>query len=128
MKLFTPEKLGAISIKNRLVMAPLTRMRAGAGDVPGHLAATYYAQRASAGLIITEATQISPLGKGYPGTPGIYSDAQMQAWKSVTQAVHGKNGKIVMQLWHVGRISHSSHHPEDGLPVAPSAIAPSGQV
>ncbi len=128
MKLFTAEKLGAIAIQNRLVMAPLTRMRAGAGDVPGDLAATYYAQRASAGLIITEATQICPLGKGYPGTPGIYSTEQMQAWKKVTDAVHAKNGKIVMQLWHVGRISHSSHHPEDGLPVAPSAIAPSGQV
>jgi N-ethylmaleimide reductase len=128
MKLLTPETLGAIALQNRLVMAPLTRMRAAAGDIPGELAATYYGQRASAGLIITEASQICPLGKGYPGTPGIYSDEQMKAWQKITAAVHAKNGKIVMQLWHVGRISHSSLHPEDGLPVAPSAIAPTGQV
>ena len=128
MKLLTPENLGAIALKNRLVMAPLTRMRAVAGDVPSDLAATYYSQRASAGLIITEASQICPLGKGYPGTPGIYSEDQMKAWQKITAAVHAKNGKIVMQLWHVGRISHSSLHPEDGLPVAPSAIAPTGQV
>jgi N-ethylmaleimide reductase len=128
MKLLTPETLGAIALQNRLVMAPLTRMRATAGDVPSDLAATYYSQRASAGLIITEASQICPLGKGYPGTPGIYSDEQMKAWQKITAAVHAKNGKIVMQLWHVGRISHSSLHPEDGLPVAPSAIAPTGQV
>ena len=128
MKLLTPETLGAIAIKNRLVMAPLTRMRAVAGDVPSDLAATYYSQRAGAGLIITEASQISALGKGYPGTPGIYSEDQMKAWQKITAAVHAKNGKIVMQLWHVGRISHSSLHPEDGLPVAPSAITPTGQV
>lgn len=108
-------------------MAPLTRMRAIDGDVPNPLAKTYYAQRASAGLIITEATQISPLGKGYPATPGIYSAEQTAAWKEIVDAVHAKGGSIVAQLWHVGRISHSSLHPEQGVPEAPSAIAPSGQ-
>jgi N-ethylmaleimide reductase len=125
--MFTPVSLGSIKIKNRLVMAPLTRMRAVAGDVPNPLAKTYYAQRASAGLIITEATQISALGKGYPGTPGIYSPEQTAAWKGIVEAVHSKGGSIVAQLWHVGRISHSSLHPEQGLPEAPSATAASGQ-
>jgi N-ethylmaleimide reductase len=125
--LFTPVKLGSIELKNRLVMAPLTRMRAVAGDVPNPLAVEYYAQRASAGLIITEATQISPLGMGYPATPGIYSADQTAAWKKIVEAVHAKGGAIVAQLWHVGRISHSSLHPEQGLPEAPSAIAPAGQ-
>jgi N-ethylmaleimide reductase len=128
MNLLKPLSLGAIALQNRLVMAPLTRMRAEAGDVSSDLAVTYYSQRASAGLIITEASQICPLGKGYPGTPGIYSEDQMKAWQKITAAVHAKNGKIVLQLWHVGRISHSSLHPEDGLPVAPSAITPTGQV
>jgi len=109
--MFTPVKLGSIELKNRLVMAPLTRMRAVAGDVPHPLAKTYYAQRASAGLIITEATQISPLGMGYPATPGIYSAEQTAAWKEIVEAVHAKGGSIVAQLWHVGRISHSSLHP-----------------
>jgi len=125
--MFTPVSLGSIQLKNRLVMAPLTRMRAGAGDVPSPLAKTYYAQRASAGLIITEATQISPLGKGYPATPGIYSAEQTSAWKEIVQVVHAKGGSIIAQLWHVGRISHSSLHPEQGVPEAPSAIAASGQ-
>jgi N-ethylmaleimide reductase len=125
--MFTPVSLGSIQLKNRLVMAPLTRMRAVDGDVPNPLAKTYYAQRASAGLIITEATQISPLGKGYPATPGIYSPDQTTAWKEIVQAVHAKGGSIVAQLWHVGRISHSSLHPEQGLPEAPSAIAATGQ-
>jgi len=125
--MFTPVNLGAIELKNRLVMAPLTRMRAVAGDVPNPLAKTYYAQRASAGLIITEATQISPIGMGYPATPGIYSAEQTAAWKDIVGAVHAKGGAIVAQLWHVGRISHSSLHPEQGLPEAPSAIAPAGQ-
>ena len=125
--LFTPVKLGSIELKNRLVMAPLTRMRAVAGDVPNPLAVEYYAQRASAGLIITEATQISPLGMAYPATPGIYSADQTAAWKKIVEAVHAKGGTIVAQLWHVGRISHSSLHPEQGVPVAPSAIAPAGQ-
>lgn len=128
MKLFTSLQLGALSLNNRVVMAPLTRMRASEGDVPGELAAEYYSQRASAGLIISEAAQISMLGKGYPGTPGIYSDAQVAGWKKVTDAVHAKGGKMVCQLWHVGRISHSSLHPTEGLPVAPSAIAPTGKV
>ncbi|WP_062309092.1 alkene reductase [Polynucleobacter sinensis] len=125
--MFTPVKLGAIELKNRLVMAPLTRMRAIDGDVPNPLAQTYYSQRAGAGLIITEATQISPLGKGYPATPGIYSPEQTAAWKKIVEAVHAKDGKIVAQLWHVGRISHSSLHSEQGMPEAPSAIAPAGQ-
>jgi len=128
MKLLTAETFGAIAASNRVIMAPLTRMRAGAGDIPGPSAAEYYSQRASAGFIITEATHICPLGKGYPGTPGIYSDEQVAGWRRVTSAVHAKGGKIVSQLWHVGRISHSSHHPEEGLPVAPSAITPTGQV
>lgn len=127
MKLLTPETFGAIRASNRVIMAPLTRMRAGAGDVPNPLAAEYYAQRAAAGFIITEATQICPLGKGYPGTPGIYSDAQVAGWRRVTEAVHAKGGRILSQLWHVGRISHSSLHPEEGIPVAPSAIAPRGK-
>lgn len=125
--MFTSIKLGSIELKNRLVMAPLTRMRAIDGDVPSPLAKTYYAQRASAGLIISEATQISSIGKGYPATPGIYSAEQTAAWKEIVSAVHAKGGKIVCQLWHVGRISHSSLHPEQGLPEAPSAIAPAGQ-
>lgn len=125
--MFTPIKLGSIELKNRLVMAPLTRMRAIDGDVPNPLAKTYYAQRASAGLIISEATQISPIGKGYPATPGIYSPEQTAAWKEIVSAVHAKGGKMVAQLWHVGRISHSSLHPEQGMPEAPSAIAPTGQ-
>jgi N-ethylmaleimide reductase len=125
--MFTPVGLGSIQLKNRLVMAPLTRMRAIEGKVPNPLAKTYYAQRASAGLIITEATQISPLGMGYPATPGIYSNAQTAAWKEIVEAVHAKGGSIVAQLWHVGRISHSSFHPEQGPPIAPSAIAPAGQ-
>ncbi|MES2771252.1 MAG: alkene reductase [Pseudomonadota bacterium] len=127
MTLLTATNFGDIQLKNRVVMAPLTRMRAKAGDVPGDLAAEYYAQRASAGLIITEASQINPLGKGYPATPGIYSEEQVAGWQKVTQAVHAQGGKIISQLWHVGRISHSSHHPAEGLPIAPSAIAPSGK-
>ncbi len=128
MKLLTPVQLGALNLKNRVVMAQLTRMRAVEGDVPGALAAEYYSQRASAGLIISEAAQISTLGKGYPATPGIYSDAQVEGWKKVTSAVHAKGGLMVCQLWHVGRISHTSLHPSEGLPVAPSAIAPTGKV
>lgn len=127
LKLLTPIKYGAISAANRLVMAPLTRMRAGAGDVCNPLAKEYYAQRAGAGLIVTEATQVSPLGKGYPATPGIYSKEQTQAWKEVVDAVHARGGKIVAQIWHVGRISHTSFHPEQGLPIAPSAIPPAGR-
>lgn len=127
LELLSPVSLGALALKNRLVMAPLTRMRAIDGDVPSPLAKTYYSQRASAGMIITEATQISRLGKGYPATPGIYSAAQTEAWKEIVSAVHAKGGLIVLQLWHVGRISHSSLHASEGLPVAPSAIAPTGK-
>ncbi len=128
MKLLTPEVLGKIQISNRVVMAPLTRMKADTEGVPSPLATEYYEQRASAGLIISEATQISPIGKGYPGTPGIHSPEQVLAWKKITEAVHAKHGKMVLQLWHVGRISHSSLHPVEGLPVAPSALKPSGKV
>ncbi|MBD9389129.1 alkene reductase [Agrobacterium sp. AGB01] len=120
--LFKPYTLGAITLANRIVMAPLTRNRAGAGFVPGELATEYYAQRASAGLIISEATQISQQGQGYQDTPGIYNQAQIDGWRKVTDAVHGKGGRIVLQLWHVGRISHVDLQPNGGQPVAPSAI------
>lgn len=125
--LFSPTKLGSIALKNRIVMAPLTRNRAGKGNVPQPINAEYYAQRASAGLIITEATPISATGHGYPATPGIHDPEQVEGWKLVTQAVHAKGGKIVLQLWHVGRISHPSLQPGNALPVAPSAIKPAGQ-
>ena len=108
-------------------MAPLTRMRANADLAPTDLNVEYYRQRSSAGLIITEATQISRLGQGYPMTPGIYSEKQVAGWKKVTDAVHAKSGRIFAQLWHVGRVSHSSLHPDEGLPVAPSAIAAEGK-
>jgi N-ethylmaleimide reductase len=128
MSLMTSEYFGDVKVKNRIFMAPLTRMRAGNDGVPGELAAEYYSQRASAGLIITEASQISEHGKGYPATPGIYSDAQRDAWKKITDSVHAAGGVVFLQLWHVGRISHTSHHPKEGLPLAPSAIKPSGKV
>ncbi len=117
-------EMGDLVLKNRVVMAPLTRMRARIpGHVPYELNAEYYRQRASAGLIISEATPISQQGMGYPGTPGIYSEEQVAGWKSVTDAVHAEGGKMFLQIWHVGRISHTSHQPDGGLPVAPSAIA-----
>lgn len=122
--LFTPIKLGALDLPNRIIMAPLTRMRAGEGFAPRALNAQYYAQRASAGLIISEATQVAPEGLGYPDTPGIYSPEQVAGWKLVTDAVHENGGRIFLQLWHVGRISHPSLQPDGGLPIAPSAIAP----
>ena len=125
--LFSPFQLGPLTLPNRIVMAPMTRNRAGPGNVPGPLNATYYAQRASAGLIVSEATQVSPQGVGYPGTPGIHSDAQIAGWKLVTDAVHGGGGRIFLQLWHVGRISHPVLQPGGALPVAPSAIAPAGK-
>jgi N-ethylmaleimide reductase len=121
-KLFEPIKLGAIEAKNRVVMAPLTRSRALAGEVPNDLAVTYYKQRAGAGLIVSEGTQIRPDGQGYVSTPGIYSPAQLEGWKKVTGAVHEAGGKIVAQIWHVGRVSHSSLI-GGAQPVAPSAIA-----
>jgi N-ethylmaleimide reductase len=122
-KLFTPLKVGDIEIANRIAMAPLTRNRADhATDAPHTLQAEYYAQRASAGLLITEASQISPQGKGYAFTPGIFSKDQIAGWKLTTDAVHANGGKIVIQLWHVGRISHNSLQANGETPVAPSAI------
>lgn len=121
--LFQPLKLGAIEVPNRIFMAPLTRNRAThEGDVPHAMNAEYYAQRASAGLIISEATQISQQGKGYKDTPGVYSDDQVAGWKLVTDAVHARGGRIVLQLWHVGRVSHPSLQPRGERPVAPSAV------
>lgn len=120
--LFEPYTLGPLSLSNRVVMAPLTRNRAGAGFVPSPLAATYYAQRASAGLLIAEATQISQQGQGYQDTPGIYTQAQVDGWRPVTDAVHAKGGRIFVQLWHVGRISHVDLQTNGAAPVAPSAI------
>jgi N-ethylmaleimide reductase len=125
--IFSPFELGPLRLPNRIVMAPMTRNRAGRDNVPGPLNATYYAQRASAGLIISEATQVSPQGIGYPGTPGIHSAEQVAGWKRVTEAVHAAGGRIFLQLWHVGRISHPSLQPHNALPVAPSAIAPAGK-
>lgn len=126
--LFNPLQLGDLTLSNRIIMAPLTRMRSKQpGNIPYALNAEYYAQRASAGLIISEATQISQQGQGYPATPGIHSPEQVEGWKEVTEAVHQKGGKIFLQLWHVGRISHSSHQPGGKLPVAPSAIQPDGK-
>lgn len=126
--LFDPIKVGDITLPNRIVMAPLTRCRAsGAGRVPNALMAEYYAQRADAGLIISEATSVSPQGVGYPDTPGIWSDQQVAGWTQVTHAVHAAGGRMFLQLWHVGRVSHPDYL--DGeLPVAPSAIAPLGHV
>ena len=122
--LFSPFQLGSLTLPNRVIMAPLTRCRVGKENVPTPLLTIYYAQRASAGLIISEATQVSPQGQGYPRTPGIYSLAQIAKWKEVTDAVHISGGRIFMQLWHVGRISHPSLQLDGALPVAPSAIAP----
>ncbi|MCW8821087.1 MAG: alkene reductase [Sulfurovum sp.] len=127
MDLFSPIKIGNYTLKNRIFMAPMTRCRSVQNNVPNELMATYYGQRASAGLIISEATQISTQGIGYPYTPGIHTDEQVQGWKKVTQTVHDKDGKIFLQLWHVGRISHSTYHGGE-LPVAPSAIKPSGKI
>jgi N-ethylmaleimide reductase len=124
--LFSPYRLGALELANRIVMSPMTRSRALAGNVPNPLAATYYAQRASAGLIITEATQVSPQGVGYIRTPGIHSAEQVAGWKTVVDAVRRAGGKIVAQLWHVGRVSHPDFH-GGALPVAPSALPVEGE-
>ena len=125
--LFDPIALGDLTLNNRIVMAPLTRCRADAGRVPSDLMVEYYRQRASAGLILTEATSVTPMGVGYPNTPGIWSAEQIQGWRTVTDAVHAAGGKIVLQLWHVGRISDPIYL--DGqLPVAPSALKPAGHV
>jgi N-ethylmaleimide reductase len=120
--LFEPYALGSLTLANRIVMAPLTRNRAGAGLVPGEHAATYYSQRASAGLLIAEATQISADAQGYQDTPGLYTQPQIDGWRKVTDAVHAKGGRIFVQLWHVGRISHVDLRPGRTAPVAPSAI------
>ena len=129
-RLFSPLSLGPYTLAHRVIMAPLTRMRA---TRPSHAAnalnAEYYAQRASkGGLLIAEASQVSLQGQGYPATPGIHSDAQVAGWKLVTDAVHAKGGLIYLQLWHVGRVGHSSHRADHSLPVAPSALAPAGKV
>jgi len=121
---FTPLQLGAIQLPNRIVMAPLTRMRAGPNNVPTALNAEYYAQRSSAGLIISEGTAVSPQAQGYPSSPGIYTAAQIAGWRDVTDAVHARGGRIVMQIEHNGRNSHSSLLPDACLPVAPSSIPP----
>lgn len=125
--LFDPLTLGALTLKNRIIMAPLTRCRASAGRVPNALMARYYAERAGAGLILSEATSVSPRGVGYPDTPGIWSDAQVEGWRGVVNAVHAAGGLMFLQLWHVGRISHP-HYLNGDLPVAPSAIAASGHI
>ncbi|MDM0081184.1 alkene reductase [Variovorax sp. J31P179] len=119
--LFDPVQAGDLALDNRIVMAPLTRNRA-PNAVPRDITATYYAQRASAGLLITEATAISQQGQGYADVPGLYGTDQLDAWKRVTDAVHAEGGKIVVQLWHVGRVSHTELQPDNGQPVAPSAI------
>ena len=126
--LFQPITVGELKLPNRIVMAPLTRNRASAGNTVGELQATYYSQRASAGLIIAEATQVVPEGQGYIATPGIHSPEQVKSWKEVTDAVHAAGGRIVLQLWHVGRISHTSLQPGGKAPVAPSAIRAEAKV
>ena len=127
-KLLEPYQLGPLTLPNRLVMAPLTRNRATPpGMVPSPLAIDYYGQRASAGLLVTEATQVSQQGQGYQDTPGIYSKEQVQGWRKVTERVHANGGRIFNQIWHVGRVSHTSLQPGGGKPVAPSAIPAKGK-
>jgi len=126
--LFSSLQLGPLELPNRIFMAPLTRCRASQGHVPNDLNAEYYEQRASAGLIISEATSVSPRGYGYPNTPGIHTEAQVAGWKKITNAVHAKGGHMYLQLWHVGRISHPAYQEDGTLPVAPSAVKPKGQV
>ena len=125
--LFSTYTAGPFELPHRVVMAPMTRNRAGDGNAPHALNATYYQQRSDAALIVTEATQICPEGMGYPGTPGIHSNAQIDGWREVTDAVHEAGGRIVLQLWHVGRISHPDLQPDGRDPVAPSAIRPAGE-
>jgi len=125
--LFDPVQLGELSLPNRIIMAPLTRCRASEGRVPNDLMASYYTQRATAGLIISEATSVTPMGVGYPDTPGIWSKEQVEGWKRVTDAVHKAGGRMVLQLWHVGRIS-DPFYLDGKQPVAPSAIAAKGHV
>ncbi len=125
--LFTPLQVGALNLPNRVILAPLTRQRADDGRVPSAQAVEYYRQRASAGLMLSEATAVMPMGVGYPDTPGIWSDEQIEGWQRVTEAVHAAGGRILLQLWHVGRISDPMYLNGE-LPVAPSAIAPAGHV
>ena len=125
--LFRPTTIGPHAVAHRILMAPMTRSRAGEGHVVTDLPREYYRQRASAALIVTEATQVSPQGVGYPDTPGIHTEAQAEAWRSVVEAVHARGGRIFLQLWHVGRISHPMYHGGE-KPVAPSAVAPEGEV
>ena len=126
--LFQPARIGDIPVKNRIVMSPMTRARAGDGLEPVALNAEYYAQRATAGLIITEATQISVEAQGYIDTPGLFTPGQVRGWKEVTAAVHAAGGKIVVQLWHTGRMSHTSFQPGGRAPGAPSAIRANSKV
>lgn len=126
--LFSPLKIGDLSLPNRIVMAPLTRSRASLDGIPTSIMEEYYRQRASAGLIISEAVNISIQGTGYPYTPGIYTDQQIEKWKKITGAVHRAKGRIFMQLWHVGRHSHSWYQSEESLPVSPSAVKENGSI
>lgn len=125
---FTPFTLGGLELANRLVMAPMTRNRAGTDGVPTDSMVAYYVQRATAGLIVTEGTQPSAVGQGYPLTPGMHTTAQATGWRRITDAVHEQGGRIFLQLMHAGRISHPSVQPDGGLPVAPSAVKPAGQI
>lgn len=125
--LFRPITVGPLALPHRIVMAPMTRNRADEGNVPSELARSYYRQRASAALIVTEGTQVSPEGVGYPSTPGIHTEAQAEGWRRITDAVHDEGGRVFLQLWHVGRISHPVFH-GGALPVAPSAVRPEGSV
>jgi len=125
--LFTEYKLGNLSLKNRIVMAPMTRSRAGKGNTATDLMAEYYKQRSGAGLIISEGSQVSPIAVGYRNTPGIYNSEQIDSWKKVTEKVHNNNSLIFLQLWHVGRISHPDFH-DGNKPIAPSAIKPKGRI
>ena len=126
LDLFSPLTIGDVSLKNRVIMAPLTRTRAAEGNVPHELNATYYRQRAGAGLIISEASQVTQAGQGYMHTPGIHTDEQVEGWKLVTNAVHEEGGKIYLQMWHVGRISHPYFQPNNKPPVSSSAVKPDG--
>src|SRR5271157_3666586 len=128
LDLFAPVKVGPLELPNRIVMSPMTRIRADEHCVPTERMVRYYSQRASAGLIITEGTHPSPMGRGYTYPPGLHTDEQAAGWRKVTDAVHATGGHIFVQLMHAGRVSHSSFLPDHALPVAPSAIAVSGQV
>jgi len=127
MHLLTPFNLGSLTLRNRVVLAPLTRARTGADRVPTPLMASYYRQRANAGLIISEATVVSEIGIGWVNSPGLYNEAQPEGWKPITEAIHEEGSAIFAQLWHCGRASHSDFHPQAGLPVAPSALAINGE-